>query len=412
MLKDRRFVTILLIIFVQLLGASMVLPILPLFAKREFEMPPQIITLLVSSFFAAQFLAGPYLGQLSDQYGRVPILIISQIGTVISFLMVAAATSPEMLFASRVLDGITGGNIIVAQAYVTDITPRDQRTQALGYTFAVFGLGFLFGPSTGGLLSALFGPRIPFIIAAIIATLTVILTWAVLDETRTKDERLAAYEARASKALSFKTVLQNHSLVLILLVGFGSQFGLGLVQSTFALYGEAVLFKGYSRSITDLGIGLLLGSLGLSQLFTQTFLLRRLLRRYGEARLVIIGTVLRGLAMLMWVIISTPFLGPFASFAFAAGSGLTLPALQSLATRAADDAVRGGVLGLFQSATSLSIICATASGGTLFALGPRVPFELGAVIFVLMLIPCQVLYRWSVDADLTTKVPIAPAIGP
>ena len=112
---DRRLVVILLIVFVQILGASMVLPILPLYAKNEFGMEPTAITLLNTSFFAAQFLAGPYIGRLSDRYGRIPILIISQVGTVAAFLMLGFAGSVAMLFFARILDGITGGNIIVAQ---------------------------------------------------------------------------------------------------------------------------------------------------------------------------------------------------------------------------------------------------------------------------------------------------------
>ncbi|NJL93049.1 MAG: MFS transporter [Anaerolineae bacterium] len=142
---DRRLPTILLIVFVQLVGASMALPVLPLFAQRQFALQPQVITLLVSVFFLAQFLAGPTIGRLSDQYGRLPVLLVSQAGTVLSFLMISTAESALVLFAARVLDGITGGNLVVAQAYITDITPREQRTQALGYIFASFGLGFTVG---------------------------------------------------------------------------------------------------------------------------------------------------------------------------------------------------------------------------------------------------------------------------
>jgi DHA1 family tetracycline resistance protein-like MFS transporter len=188
---DRRLFTILMIVFVQMLGASMILPILPLYAQREFGLTPQTITLLVSVFFAAQFRAGPTIGRLSDKHGRLPILIISQIGTAVSFVMLAMAQGPFMLFAARTLDGITGGNIIVAQAYITDIMPREKRTQALGYIFAAFGLGFIFGPALGGILSAAYGPQVPFLIAAAAAIFTVGLTWVTLDETLTPEQREA-----------------------------------------------------------------------------------------------------------------------------------------------------------------------------------------------------------------------------
>jgi len=173
---DRRLLTILLIVFVQMVGGAMIMPILPLYAQSEFDMSPNVITLLGTVFFAAQFIAGPYLGRLSDKYGRVPVLIVSQVGTAVSFIMLGTAQSVSMLFAARILDGITGGNIIVAQAYITDVTPREKRTQSLGYVFAAFGLGFIFGPALGGILSAAFGPRVPYYIAAAAAVLVVVLT--------------------------------------------------------------------------------------------------------------------------------------------------------------------------------------------------------------------------------------------
>jgi DHA1 family tetracycline resistance protein-like MFS transporter len=107
----------------------MILPLLPIFAQDEFGMSPTAISLLVSVFFVAQFLAGPILGRWSDRFGRVPILIVSQIGTVLAFGLAGAAW---VLFAARIFDGLTGGNLVVAQAYITDITPPNRRAQALG----------------------------------------------------------------------------------------------------------------------------------------------------------------------------------------------------------------------------------------------------------------------------------------
>ncbi|MEQ9029454.1 MAG: MFS transporter, partial [Aggregatilineales bacterium] len=233
---DRRLLTILMIVFVQIVGASMALPVLPLYAQRRFDMSPQLITLLVSSFFAAQFVAGPYIGRLSDRYGRIPILIISQIGTVISFLMLAYGQSIAILFFARIFDGITGGNIVVAQAYVTDITPREKRTQSLGLIFAALGVGFIFGPAIGGILSAAFNEQAPFLVAAVAATITVILTWFTLDETVSPEQR--EFNRTSRKAtLSFMDVASNMPLLLVLFVAFMWQLGLGILQGTFALYG-------------------------------------------------------------------------------------------------------------------------------------------------------------------------------
>ena len=213
---DKRLLTILLIVFVQMLGASLILPILPLYAQRRFQMSAEMITLLVSSFFAAQFLAGPYIGRLSDRYGRIPVLIVSQIGTVISFVMLAFAPNFGWLFTARILDGITGGNLIVAQAYITDITPREKRTESLGYIFAVFGLGFMFGPALGGVLAAAYGATTPFLVAAVAAAAVVVLTWYALDETLTAKGRTAA-RARGASSLSISAALRNLPLMMILL---------------------------------------------------------------------------------------------------------------------------------------------------------------------------------------------------
>jgi DHA1 family tetracycline resistance protein-like MFS transporter len=285
---DRRLFTILLIVFVQMLGAAMILPILPLYAQREFDMSPQIIALLATAFFAAQFVAGPYLGRLSDKYGRVPVLILSQIGTAVSFFMLALAPNVAVLFLARILDGITGGNIIVAQAYITDITPRERRTESLGYIFAVFGLGFIFGPALGGFLSAALGPRVPYIIAGFAAVLVVLLTWFTLDETLTPEQR-QANRSYGGGGISPKDILDNWPLMLILTIAFIGQFGMGLLQATFALYGEAVLFAGYEARIATLGVGLLLTIVGIGQFSTQSFLLRPALKRMDEAWLVVIG---------------------------------------------------------------------------------------------------------------------------
>ncbi|RLT40430.1 MAG: MFS transporter [Chloroflexi bacterium] len=390
---DRRLLTVLLIVFVNILGSSLILPILPLYAQRQFQMSPQTIALLVSSFFAAQFLVGPYLGQLSDRYGRIPVLIISQIGTVISFVMIAFAPSTAWLFASRILDGITGGNIIVAQAYITDVTPREKRTESLGYIFAAFGLGFMFGPALGGVLAAAYGIRVPFLLAAFAALVVVWMTWRLLDETLTAEQRMAARK-RQSSAISPRAILRNGPLLAVLGIAFVGQFSLGMLQSTFALYGEVVLFRNYSEDATNIGVGLLLAAVGAAQLFTQTWLLRRLLRRYPETWLVVAGTALRALGNFIFAVITTPWLGPFGSIFIAAGVGIMMPPLQSLATTTVDDQERGGVLGLYQSAINLSTIFSTALGGFFFAISPALPYWLGGIVSLLVVIPAMGLVRW------------------
>lgn len=402
---DRRLFTILSIVFVQMAGAAMILPILPLFAERTFKMQPATITLLVSSYFAAQFFAGPYLGQLSDRHGRVPLLVFSQIGSAISFFMMAAAGGPAILFAARVVDGITGGNIIVAQAYITDVTPKEKRTEALGYIFAVFGIGFIVGPALGGVLSAWLGPRMPFVIAGAAALLTAAMSWLLLDET--VDRRPAAAGRLQAIKLNPAEITRNIPLVLILIVAFVGQFGMGMLQSTFALFSDAVLFQGYSDEATNLGVGILLAIVGIGQFITQVRLIGPLKRRFGDTRLVILGTTIRSAGLFIFAIVVTPLAGGLASLLFAVGMGLMMPPLQSLATRTVDETIRGSVLGVYQSSVSLATIISTAIAGVIFAVRPALPYWIGAGLSLIVLIPAFVLLRLSMKGNLNWQEKMA-----
>lgn len=389
---DRRLVVIFIIVFVNFLGGTIVLPTLPLYAQGHFNASPELVTLLNSSFFLAQFLAGPVLGRWSDKYGRVPILVISLMGTVLSFVMMGTAQSLAMLFAARVLDGITGGNVIVAQAYITDITPREQRTRALGLIFMAFGLGFIFGPGLGGTLAAFLGERAPFWVGAGVTLITVLLAVFVLNESLTAEERTARREH--GRKLSVADVTGNLPLLLILLIGFGAQFSFSLYQSSFALFGSAVLFPGHSSQEASLGVGLLLTGIGVGQFVTQLWLIQPMVRRFGERRLVIIGDVLRAFGVLTLTVFTSPWLvGSVSLIAFAIGSGLMMPSLQSLGTVTVHDELRGGVLGIYQSATSLGIILGSALSGVLFAAAPTMPFLVGGLLFVVMLFPALLLSR-------------------
>ena len=155
---------IFIIVFIDLLGFSLILPLLPFYAET-FGASPTIVGLLVASYAAAQLIGAPLLGRLSDRFGRRPILLISILGTFVGFLMLGFAQSLWILFASRLLDGFTGGNISVAQAYITDITDEKNRARGLGLLGAAFGLGFIIGPAIGGTLSV-YGYAIPAFVAA------------------------------------------------------------------------------------------------------------------------------------------------------------------------------------------------------------------------------------------------------
>jgi len=404
---DRRLVTILAIVFAQQLGASMILPVLSLYAINQLGMPKEATPLLQASFYISLFLASPFLGRWSDRYGRVPILFISQIGTVISYLMIAFSPSIGMLFASRILDGVTGGNIIVAQAYVIDITPREKRTQALGMIFAVFGIGFIIGPSLGGVLAALIGHQGVFFAAALVTLVPTIMTRFTLNETLSAEQRMAN---RTSTKVSFKEMLTNRTILNILaLTTFGS-VGLGLVQTTFAIYGQDIVFAGKTEDAVNLGVGLLFATVGLGQTITQTLLLRRLLNRYGDAPLVFGGTLVRAFSQFWFFFLGLPFalalLGQEAipwvaiigAMTFAMGTGIMMPPLQSLITYAAPDNARGAAVGLASSAQSLGIIAGTLLAGPLLSVDiagrPSIlPSLANGLMFAALAIPAWFLVK-------------------
>ena len=383
---DRRLVTILLIVFVQMVGAGMILPILPLYAKNEFSMSPTTVTMLIAAFFAAQFVGGPVLGQWSDKVGRVPVLVVSQIGTVIAFIGFGIATVPWMLFAARLFDGLTGGNLVVAQAYVTDVTPREHRARALGLIFAMFGLGFFIGPAIGGML-ATFGARVPYFFAAFVAAIVVLLTVFTLHESMTAEERQAIRD-KAVK-MSLRSVLAIRPLRWTVALAFLAQFALGLVIATFALFGEAVLFE----TNAELGVGLLLALVGLFQVVTQVGILPGGLSLFGERKLIAIGIGFRSAGLVIFAFTVSPWLAAVGGILFATGGGLSMPPTQSVATKTVDDSRRGGVLGVIQASMSLAFITSMAIGGALFTIAPHLPNQVALGASLLALLPALALQR-------------------
>ncbi|MCY4021103.1 MAG: MFS transporter [Chloroflexi bacterium] len=391
---DRRMVTILMIVFVQMFGTSMVHPILPLYAQSAFNMNAQVITLLLTAFFAAQFVAGPFIGRLSDRRGRLPVLIFSQMGTVIAFLMIAFAQSAAVLFLARILDGVTGGNIVVAQAYMTDIVPEHRRTVALGYVMAAFGLGFALGPAVGGILASAFGPQIPFVFAALAAAGTVVLTHLTLEESLSHDDRQRNRRSAAAR-LRPTALMTNVPLMAVLSVSFFARFGMGLLIATLALFAEAVLFAGQSFSSVSLGVGVMLMMVGIGQIITQIILLPAALSHFSDTLIVLMGAAARALSMFLLALAVEPLFGTLSVVIFAVGSGLLIPPLQSLLTKTVPAELRGAILGIYHSVMSLGVILSTAIAGLLFAADPTIPNWVGGALSCISLVPGFLLWHWA-----------------
>ena len=196
---SRPLLVIFLTVFVNLVGFGIIIPLLPFYAET-FGASPVVIGLLFAAFSLAQLVAAPVLGALSDRFGRRPVLIFSLIGTVVSFAMLAVAQSLAMLFAARVIDGLSGGNITIARAYIADVTEPDERAKAFGFLGAAFGLGFIVGPGLAGLFAHI-SYTAPIWAAAAVTLLATAMAWFWLPETVHRGSAVVRFAvARAARS--------------------------------------------------------------------------------------------------------------------------------------------------------------------------------------------------------------------
>jgi DHA1 family tetracycline resistance protein-like MFS transporter len=396
----RRIIPIFFIIFTNMLGSGVIIPVLPLFAEGQFGATPFQASILVSAFFAAQFIAAPWIGRLSDRLGRRPVLIGSQIGTVLSFVIFVFAQPLGqqidslglnlgmsggllVIYLGRILDGLTFGNVTAAQAYITDVVSEEKRAQALGIISAAFGLGFVFGPAFGALLAG-YSLVAPFIGAAVICTLSVLLTTFMLEESLPPESR-GKQQAHDSRRLS--DYLSNRTILLILAITFIVFLPFAALQSTFTLYADRVLFPEQPDEIVSRNVGWMFTFVGVVIVITQGALIRPLIRRLGEQRLAIVGLsslllAFTGLALLgsnVWLAVVF-----FAPVAF--GQGVYQPSLQSLLTRFGGPRERGRLLGLFTAANSLGLIFGPIWGGLAFEqISPAAPYFIAIPLLLLAL---------------------------
>jgi DHA1 family tetracycline resistance protein-like MFS transporter len=264
-LEKRKLVTVFIIVLIDLLGFSLILPLLPYYAET-FGANPTLVGLLVGSYAAAQLIGAPVLGRLSDRYGRRPILLLSILGTFLGFLLLGFARSLWMLFASRILDGLTGGNISVAQAYITDVTDEKNRAKGLGLIGAAFGLGFIVGPAVGGVLSA-WGYAVPALAAAGLSGLNLITVFIWLPESLSEARR-AEISQRPRPAFSLGALwraLNRPRVGPLLHVRLFFGLASATFQSIFALYAQ------YRLGLTAQSTGYVLAYVGVLIVLDQSF---------------------------------------------------------------------------------------------------------------------------------------------
>src|SRR5436190_21320158 len=347
-------------VFIDLVGFGIVIPVLPFYAEStSFNATPRTIGLLFASYSIMQLIFSPILGRLSDKYGRRPVLLLSIIGTGIGFLVLGFATTIFMLFAGRILDGITGGNISTAQAYIADITTKENRAKGMGLIGAAFGLGFIFGPAIGGILSR-WGIHVPFFFAAALCFANAALLYFTLPETVTANHPAKNLAGSRSFRQLFRSLRQPR-LAFVLVIYFLFVVAFSIMTTSFSLY---TMFRfGYDAQHT----GYVFAYVGLIAVVIQGGLIGRLVKRFGELPLVIVGALCFAISLF-----AVPFVSPAAGGlaallvgggVFSMGNSLATPALTSLASKSVGAAEQGVVLGVTQSAASL----ARAVGPTLAA---------------------------------------------
>ncbi len=374
---NKRLAIIFLIVFVDLLGFSLILPLLPYYAQT-FGADAFVTGLLVASYAVAQLLGAPLLGRWSDRIGRRPVLLVSIFGTLLGFLLLGFAGALWMLFVSRVIDGLTGGNITVAQAYITDVTDNKNRTKALGMIGAAFGLGFIIGPAVGGSLSA-FGYAVPAFAAAALSLINLIAVFLFLPESLT-DERRAAIAAQKKPPFTLGALWQalNRPRVGPLLhTRFFFSLAFATFQSIFALYAQ------YRLQLTPQTTGYVLAYVGLLSVFVQGFAVGRLANRFQEKQIIFVASIVMTFALLAWAFAPNliTVLIVLAPMAFAGGTLNTV--LSSALTKSVYPEEIGGTLGLAASVESLTRVIAPSAGGLLFEfLGFWAPGVVSAMVMV------------------------------
>lgn len=353
-----------------LVGFGIVLPILPLYAER-FGASAFTATALVATFSAAQLVFSPVWGRVSDRIGRKPVLVLSLVGTAVGSLVTGLAGSLWVLFLGRLLDGVSGASVSVAQAAVADVAPPEQRAKLLGLLGAAFGLGFVAGPAIGA-LAALGGPELPFLIAAAIAGVNAVAALRRLPETHPDPGRLSP-----RRPVVDEVPWRRAGVAPLVLIAFVSLTAFSAFEGTFALFGERRL------DLRLASTGGVFAAIGIALVLVQVKLLPFVVDRWGEERTLRSGLVLNavGLAVLA-AVNSWSALVP-ALLLLVVGQGLVSPTLSSILAGKVGAERRGGVLGVQQAAGGLARVVGPLAGGFLFQeLGVPVPYAAGAALML------------------------------
>jgi MFS transporter, DHA1 family, tetracycline resistance protein len=364
-------------VFLDLLGAGLLLPIIPYYV-RQFDQDALTVGLLGLSFAAAQFLATPALGLLSDRVGRRPVLIFSVLGSGLAYLVFGLSHALWLLFLARIVDGLSGGNISAAQAYIADVTPPETRAKNMGLIGAAFGLGFIFGPAVGGLLARI-SLQTPAFVAGGLSLVTAAFGYFVLPESlppeRRRTEKIALRDLNPAKQVG--AVLRRPDLRPSLLGLFALNFALSGLQTNFAVF-----------TLTRFQLGphenaYIFTFLGIVAALMQGVVVRRLVEWFRDRALALAGLAIMAGGLSLLAFSESLWMVYVAVAATAVGSALATPTLTGIVSRTVSSREQGTILGATQSLNSLTRVFGPVWAGLVFDFaGPGAPYWTAALVVV------------------------------
>lgn len=370
---------ILITVFIDMLGLGILIPVIP-FIVRQFSESAFTVGLLSMSFALFQFFAAPILGRLSDRYGRRPLLLFSLLGSAIGYVLFGFARSLAMLFTARIVDGISGGNISIAQAYIADVTEPKNRSRNFGLVGAAFAMGFIIGPAIGGALAHYWGLSAPAYFAGALAFGNTLLGFFVLPETRPKQKRTHA-------PMTFRTLnpigsvlrgMQHEHVGAVFLTIFAFNVAFSGLQSNFSLFTLARFGWGPQQN------AVLFSVIGISSALTQGLIMRRVVKTFGDQSIATVGLWLQAGAYMFIAFVWAPWMVFLGSSVMALGVGITNPTLSGIVSNSVSDKEQGVTLGTLQSVAALTRIVGPLWAGFVFDwLGPGSPYWSGSIMIAI-----------------------------
>ncbi len=358
---------IFLIVLVDVLGFTIVIPLLALYAER-FGATPLIATTIVSCYALCSLISTPIIGKLSDRYGRRKLLLISQAGTCAGFILLGFSSALWMVFAGRIIDGVTAGNLSVAQAYISDHTKPENRAKSFGVIGIAFGVGFTIGPTLGGWLGD-YGMHVPFLVAASLSALSIFCTYTLLPKEPPPQQTNAPTGPGGKRPGAFDVQVyaeyfRRPALRALYLQFFMFSFAFSLFTSGFALFAER-RFRYDGLPWTGREVGFLFGFSGVLGIMWQGGMIGRLVKKYGEPKLVLAGFLFASIAYLLLGIVPSDDLILIGLVAVASsfGNGVLRPVLTSRITQAVGRHEQGVAIGISGSLSSVAMMLAPPTGG-------------------------------------------------